>query len=169
MDSQKIQFSFIFLIWASLITLCASSYNDLILSDQYSILGNDHHELDSFPSKEQVVELFRQWKEKHQRVYRLPGEAERRFENFKRNLKYVLEKNRMKKSANSHRLGLNGFADMSNEEFRKVYLSSVKRPMGKRTSPTRRRLQSCVAPASLDWRKRGVVTGVKDQGNCGKF
>ncbi|PON77010.1 Peptidase C1A [Parasponia andersonii] len=168
MGSQEIQHSFIFLIWACLITLCLSSY-DLILSDQYSILGHDD-QLESFLSEEQVVELFQHWTEKHQRVYRLPEEAEKRFENFKRNLNFILEKNARKgRSPNGYQLGLNVFADLSNEEFRKIYLSNLEWPEEKESNLMRRRFQSCDAPLNLDWREKNVVTGVKNQGSCGKF
>lgn len=165
MSSKKIQSAFLFLIWACLTSL-ASSFS----SEYYSIVG---HELESFPPEERVVELFQRWKEKHRKVYRHSEEAERRFENFKRNLKYILEKNNgeRSRSENGHKLGLNRFADMSNEEFRKVYLSRVKRPGIKRRNPISRSLNgkssSCDAPSSLDWRKKGAVTGVKDQGDCG--
>ena len=116
-----------------------------------------------------MVELFQRWKLKHRKAYSHVVEAERRFENFKRNLKYIVEKNNEKRaSSGGHKLGLNKFADMSNEEFRQVYLSKVRKPSNKRNLKGKS-LESCDAPASLDWRKRGAVTGVKDQGDCGKF
>uniref|UniRef100_A0A803Q3M9 Uncharacterized protein n=1 Tax=Cannabis sativa TaxID=3483 RepID=A0A803Q3M9_CANSA len=150
-------------MWASLLLLCLSSH-DTKLSDDHD-LGN-YSILDSWDEM-RVVELFQNWKEKHKRVYRLPEEAEMRFENFKRNVKYILESS---KSRKGHQLGLNRFADLSNEEFRKLYLSNVTKPLGgkrRRNNPMRTRLDSCDAPSSLDWRKRGVVTAVKDQGDCG--
>lgn len=160
MGSQKILLALLFFIWVSL--ECSSSS----LPSEYSIVGDDRS--DQFPSEEGVVELFGRWKEKHRKVYKHAEEAERRFENFKRNLKYVLEKNNAKRrSPSSHRVGLNRFADLSNEEFRKVYMSNVKKPINKRSMQGR--MQSCEAPSALDWRKRGVVTAVKDQGDCGKF
>lgn len=155
------------LIWGSWAFLCYG-----ISSDEYSILALD---LDKLPSEEQVVELFQQWKQDHQKFYRHPEEAALRLENFKRNLKYIIEKNAMRNSPLSHRLGLNRFADMSNEEFRNKFFSKVKKPFGKRNSLTRSsglhvKDDSCEdAPSSLDWRKKGAVTGVKDQGNCGKL
>lgn len=165
MDSLKIEFSILFFIWASLTCLSSS------LSSEYSIIG---HELDRFPSEEGVVELFELWKQKHSKVYKHSEEAERRFQNFKKNLKYVLEKNAQRSSSIAHRVGLNRFADMSNEEFKNVYLSSVKKPINKmRNSNLKRnmrgRIQSCDAPSALDWRKKGVVTAVKNQASCGKL
>lgn len=167
MGSPKIQLALLFFIWVS---LECSSYS---LPSEYFVVGQD--QLDQFPSAERVAELFKRWKEKHGKAYNHAEEAERRFENFKRNLKYVLEKNNANaRSSNSHRVGLNKFADLRNEEFREVYLSNVKKPINRRNFDDLRRImqgriQSCEAPSALDWRKRGVVTGVKDQGDCGKF
>lgn len=168
MGSQQIQLLVVFFICASLTCLCFS------IPREYSIL--DHDGLDSSLSEERVIELFQQWREKHKRVYKNEHEAEKRFEIFRRNLNYIIEKNaRREPSPNAHSLGLNSFADMSNEEFREVYLSRVKKPFNKKSNTLISRsmqhtLRSCDdAPSSLDWRNKGVVTGVKDQGSCGKF
>ncbi|MFQ6652200.1 hypothetical protein Gotur_024178 [Gossypium turneri] len=162
MGFQRNILGFLFLILASLTSLSSS------LPSEYSIV---EHEIDAFLSEERVLEIFQQWKEKHRKVYRHAEEAEKRFENFKGNLKYILERN-AKRKANKweHHVGLNKFADMSNEEFRKAYLSKVKKPINKRITLSRnmrRKVQSCDAPSSLDWRNYGVVTAVKDQGSCG--
>lgn len=134
----------------------------------------DHNEVDRFPSEESALELFQRWKEKHTKIYNHIEEEMNRFQNFKRNLKYILDKNAKRRSPNSHRLGLNSFADMSNEEFKQVYLSKVKKPINKNnilgsSSSLLRRTQSCDAPSSLDWRNKGVVTPIKNQGGCGKL
>ncbi|KAG2687847.1 hypothetical protein I3760_09G069500 [Carya illinoinensis] len=165
MGSQKIQLAIICFIWALLTCLCFS------LPSEYSILGHDQ---ENFPSEERVVELFQRWRQKHRRVYKHAEEVEKRFENFRMNLEYIVEKNtRSRRSPKAHRLGLNRFADMSNEEFREVYMSKVKRPFTEKSntlisSKRQRKLRSCDdAPSSLDWRSKGIVTGVKDQGSCG--
>ncbi|KAL5096890.1 hypothetical protein RYX36_001217 [Vicia faba] len=132
------------------------------IPNEYSILAFDHTKL---PSEEQVVELFQQWKEDHQKFYRHPEEAALRLENFKRNLKYIIERNAMRNSPLGHRLGLNRFADMSNEEFKNKFISKVKKPISKRRHVKGETCED--APYSFDWRKKGAVTGVKDQGNCG--
>ncbi|WCJ27209.1 Granulin repeat cysteine protease family protein [Euphorbia peplus] len=133
------------------------------LPSEYSVVGNDLTEL---LSEERVKELFQAWKEKHRKVYTHLEEAEKRLENFRRNLKFVVHKN----SGEGHRVGLNRFADLSNDEFKQKYMSKVKKPMKKLRdgmSSSQRNLQNCVAPSTLDWRNKGVVTPVKDQGDCG--
>lgn len=170
-SSHKLQASLILFIWGSLACL---SYG---IPTKYSILG---YELDTYPlEEEQVVELFQNWKREHGKFYKYPEEVAMRFETFKRNLKYVVEKNAMRgTSPNAHRLGLNRFADMTNEEFRRTYFSKMKNPI--KTRDTYGLLkndggfhfkdESCEdAPSSLDWRKKGVVTGVKDQQQCGNL
>ncbi|OWM82796.1 hypothetical protein CDL15_Pgr008677 [Punica granatum] len=168
------------LILCSILCLASSAASNL--PEEYSIIREN--ELEGIVSEERVVELFRRWKEKHGKVYRSAGDAEKRLESFKRNLKYVLEKNaRMKAggpaAGKESRVGLNKFADLSNEEFREMYLSKVKKPASKRwgrqSSSLKRqrrrqlqRLGSCdSAPATLDWRNYGIVTAMKDQGSCG--
>lgn len=166
MGYQKFQLAILFLIWASLACLSFS------LPSEYSILGQEQ---DKFPTEERVIELFQQWMKEHKRVYKHAEEAKKRFENFRRNLKYIIENNAKRNSPNAYRLGLNKFADLSNEEFKKTYLSKVKKPINKMSNTLlsgsmQEKLKSCDdAPTSWDWRKKGVVTGVKDQGDCGKF
>ncbi|KAK7332047.1 hypothetical protein VNO80_28794 [Phaseolus coccineus] len=154
----KTQLVVLFLVWGSWAFLCYG------LPSEYSILALD---LDKFPSEEGVVELFQRWKEEHLKFYNHPEEAKLRLENFKRNLKYIVEKNAKRNYPYGHRVGLNRFADMSNEEFKHKFISKIKKPFSKRNGlPVND--DSCEeAPYTLDWRKKGVVTGVKDQGNCG--
>lgn len=164
-STLKIQLLLLFLFWCSTAFLC------LGIPSEYSILA---FELNKLPSEERLVELFQSWKEEHQKFYTHPEEAALRLENFKRNLKHIVEKNAMRNSPHGHVLGLNRFADLSNEEFKNKFISKVKMPFNKRNSLTSSGLHlkddSCEdAPSSLDWRKKGAVTGVKDQGDCGKL
>lgn len=170
MGSRKIQLALVFFIWASLGCLISSS----TLPTELSVTG------EVLASEERVRELFHLWREKHKRVYKHAEETAKRFEIFKNNLKYVIEKNSKANSQGGHMqiLGMNKFADMSNEEFKEKYLSKIKKPMSKKNNYLRRSMRqkkadagagtaSCEAPSSLDWRKKGAVTGIKDQGNCG--
>ncbi|CAN4105602.1 unnamed protein product [Withania somnifera] len=88
-----------------------------------------------------------------------------KLENFNRNVKYIVEKNSNRKSDSDHLVGLNNFADMSNEEFRQVHTSNIKMPSNKQSNTIS--ANSCNASPSKDWRKHGVVSEVKDQGGCG--
>ncbi|KAB1210228.1 Papaya proteinase 4 [Morella rubra] len=124
MGSHKIQLPILLFTWASLACLCFS------LPCEYSILD---HDLPNFPSEEVVVELFQQWMEKHKKVYKDAEEVVKRFENFRNSLKYIIEKNAERTSPNGYCLGLNSFSDMSNEEFRQVYLmSEMKQPFNQK-------------------------------------
>ena len=133
-------------------------------STQYSITGYDPEDL---RSEDRVTELFRHWREKHKKIYTHAEETLKRFENFKRNLRYVIERN---SGLAGFSVGLNRFADLSNEEFREKYTKKVKKQgkLSERWHTSRGSESECHAPRSLDWRKKGAVTAVKDQGNCGK-
>ncbi|KAM7505977.1 hypothetical protein LguiB_004881 [Lonicera macranthoides] len=161
--ATQLHITLLFFILVSLTSLTNSSTP----SPEFSIL--DH--ANDFLSEEKVSELFGLWKQKHGKVYKHAQEAEKRFENFKKNLEYILQKNSRK---SGHKVGFNGFADMSNEEFREIYMSKIKKPLSNKEVVSERssleregHTASCAAPTSLDWRKYGIVTGVKNQGGCG--
>ncbi|PIN26156.1 Cysteine proteinase Cathepsin L [Handroanthus impetiginosus] len=93
---------------------------------------------------------------------------ERKGSRFLRRLRYIDEQNTMPNR--TYKLGLNRFADLTNEEYRKMYLGT--RVDGKRrlTGTKSHRYNPKVGdklPDSIDWRKKGAVVPVKDQGNCG--
>ncbi|BAT73617.1 hypothetical protein VIGAN_01112100 [Vigna angularis var. angularis] len=68
-----------------------------------------------------------------------------------------------------NRLGLNKFADMTLEELSKMYLQDPKDVyVNMANKKMKKEKFSCDdAPASWDWRKKGVITEVKNQGHCG--
>ncbi|KAF9590293.1 hypothetical protein IFM89_032301 [Coptis chinensis] len=94
-------------------------------------------------------------------------EKETRFEIFKENVKRIESLNRA--GNRTYMLSVNGFADQTNEEFklaRNGYkgLCSPAKPL--HATPFRYE-NVTVVPSSMDWRKKGAVTPVKDQGQCG--
>ncbi|KAH7682107.1 Actinidain protein [Dioscorea alata] len=132
-----------------------------VLSEKFSIIEYDN-------VAENAFELFEMWSSKHGKVYHDPSEKAMRFDSFQKNLAYVLERNAQKELMPvGHTVGLNVFADLSNEEFRVKYLSKMKLAGKRKMTGMEEKKEECDAPYSLDWRKKGVVTGVKDQGQCG--
>ncbi|KAK9278661.1 hypothetical protein L1049_028234 [Liquidambar formosana] len=127
----------------------------------------DFHEKE-LESEERLWELYERWRS-HHTVSRSLEEKHRRFNVFKKNVKYVHEFNKQDKP---YKLKLNKYGDLTNHEFRSTYASSKVNhhrmfrgaPRGNGTFIYEKVTN---IPPSVDWRKKGAVTGVKDQGQCG--
>ncbi|KAH0434058.1 hypothetical protein IEQ34_026902 [Dendrobium chrysotoxum] len=116
----------------------------------------------------EMREIYERWMEQHGRNYNVLDEKERRFEVFKENLRYIDEHNAAADAGvHSFRLGLNRFADLTNEEYRASYLGT--RQHQRRWNPSDRYHVAFgeALPDSVDWRTKGAVAPVKDQGTCG--
>ncbi|KAK9667130.1 hypothetical protein RND81_14G235100 [Saponaria officinalis] len=138
---------------------------------EMSIINYDitHNFLDD---KNDVVlnHLFESWLVKHHKNYNALGEKEKRFEIFKDNLRFVNEHNSDETA--SFELEMNKFADLSNEEFRRLYFGERRKSavvLAAETVGSGRYLVKSgdVLPENVDWREKGAVTHVKDQGQCG--
>ncbi|CAJ1938664.1 unnamed protein product [Sphenostylis stenocarpa] len=123
--------------------------------------------LHKLSSEEEVLQLFQEWQNEHGRKYGNPQEKAKRFNIFQRNLRYINEMNAKRKSPTQHRLGLNKFADMSPEEFAETYLKQIEMPSNFESRKVRKDDGDCEnLPDSVDWREKGAVTEVRDQGDC---
>ncbi|XP_043687547.1 senescence-specific cysteine protease SAG39-like [Telopea speciosissima] len=114
-----------------------------------------------------ISEMHEQWMSRQGRVYKDAVEKELRFKIFKDNLNYIQSFNSI--ANQSYYLSLNKFADLTNEEFRS-YHNGFKRNNSQQPRLTGFRyekIEKAKLPSSLDWRKFGAVTHVKDQGQCG--
>ncbi|XP_062212441.1 senescence-specific cysteine protease SAG39-like [Phragmites australis] len=106
------------------------------------------------------------WMAQHGRTYKDEAEKARRLEIFRANAKLIDSFNAA--GENGHRLATNRFADLTDEEFRAAR-TGYRRPLPAAGSGRFRyeNLSLADAPQSMDWRRMGAVTGVKDQGSCG--
>ncbi|KAE9599928.1 hypothetical protein Lal_00045848 [Lupinus albus] len=106
------------------------------------------------------------WIAKHGKVYKDAEEKEKRFKVFKENVEYIESFNAA--SIKPYKLSINQFADQTNDEF-KAYRNGLKRLHGLRniTGTSFKYENVSHIPVALDWRKRGAVTPIKDQGQCG--
>nr|ABQ10202.1 cysteine protease Cp4 [Actinidia deliciosa] len=115
----------------------------------------------------EAMAIYEKWLTTHGKAYNAIGEKERRFEIFKDNLRFVDEHNAV---AGSYRVGLNRFADLTNEEYRSMFLGG-NMEMKERSASTKSDRYAFRAgdklPGSVDWREKGAVSPVKDQGQCG--
>ncbi|KAK7344728.1 hypothetical protein VNO77_14703 [Canavalia gladiata] len=118
-----------------------------------------------------VRHVYEAWLVKHGKAYNALGEKERRFEIFKDNLRFVEEHNRVDNGDKGFKLGLNKFADLTNEEYRAMLLgrrkSEKKGLLGSKRSGRYGYRAGEELPAAVDWRDKGAVVPVKDQGQCG--
>lgn len=111
--------------------------------------------------------VYEAWLAKHGKSYNALGEKERRFQIFKDNLRFIDEHNAENRT---YKVGLNRFADLTNEEYRSMYLgtrTAAKRRSSNKISDRYAFRVGDPLPESVDWRKKGAVVEVKDQGSCG--
>ncbi|KAF8015599.1 hypothetical protein BT93_H1193 [Corymbia citriodora subsp. variegata] len=118
----------------------------------------------------EVMEMYELWLTRHGKAYNGLGEKEMRLEVFKDNLRFIDEHNNSQNR--TYKLGLNKFADLTNDEYRAMYLgtrSEAKRRVMKSRNASRRYAVRAGdrLPESVDWRLKGAVNPIKDQGTCG--
>lgn len=142
---------------------------------------NDHLQLPSdswWRTDEEVRSIYLQWSAEHGKTNNnnngIINEQDKRFNIFKDNLRFIDLHNEKNKNA-TYKLGLTKFTDLTNEEYRSLYL-------GARTEPVRRiakaknvnqKYSAAVdgkeVPETVDWRLKGAVNPIKDQGSCGNY
>ena len=115
-----------------------------------------------------MSERHEEWMARYGRTYKDIADKERRYKIFKDNVEYIESVN----SAGINRrytLSINEFADQTNEEFKASRNGYKMSSHPKSSEITSFRYENVEAvPNSMDWRKKGAVTPVKDQGQCGK-
>ncbi len=134
----------------------------LALAGVFTAFHCKSHKLGAASIPAEVREAFQTWKQTYGKLYASPSEEAHRLANFHRAFVRVTRKNAVK----SYRSALNKFSDLSKDEFKakhtglkfnkKAYLDYENSLLTKTPSN------------DVDWRtKTGVVTPIKDQGQCG--
>ncbi|ONI27173.1 hypothetical protein PRUPE_1G072300 [Prunus persica] len=106
---------------------------------------------------------YEQWMARYGRVYTDIQEKEMRFKIFKENVAFIESSN---SDANKpYKLSVNQFADLTNEEFKASRNGFLGHECSTKT--TTFKYENVTAPPTVDWRTKGAVTPIKDQGQCG--
>lgn len=112
--------------------------------------------------------MHNSWMTANGKKYDSLDEKNLRYAIFKDNLKFIDEHNESE-NGRSYNIGLNRFADLTNMEYQKMYV-------GTRVAVSRGRkaddrylynVSDDELPTIVDWREKGAVSGIKDQGTCG--
>jgi len=110
-------------------------------------------------TEQEYQDSFTSWMHEHNRVY-ASHEFFHRYNAFRANMDFVEKWNAENKLTE---VGLNNMADLTNEEYQKIYLGTHI------TVEDYKLVEEEYVPTAdtVNWKTKGAVTGVKDQGQCG--
>jgi len=106
--------------------------------------------------------IFNKWMVKYEKNYASAAEESTRFAIFKDNLKLIRKSNKNNKHMT---LGMNQFGDLTSSEFT-AQMNGYRKSNAQRNGTPYVRTQQTL-PTTVDWREKGAVTGIKNQGQCG--
>ncbi|XP_005184486.2 putative cysteine proteinase CG12163 isoform X1 [Musca domestica] len=119
---------------------------------------SNHHNLNK------VEHLFSKFQVKYKRHYHTTMERQMRMRIFKQNLKIIQELNA--NEMGSAKYGITEFADLTSTEYKQRTGLWQRDPVKSAATP-KAEIPNIDLPKEFDWREKGVISPVKNQGNCG--
>jgi cysteine peptidase B len=107
---------------------------------------------------------FEAFKAKYHKKYPTKQNEEARFATFVANVKKAGE---LQKANPLATFGVNEFADLTEAEFKRYHNAEQHYARRARTQPVEDTTLASAAGKKIDWRAKGAVTAVKNQGQCG--
>lgn len=103
----------------------------------------------------------------YDKTYSSGEEEQARYSIFQSNLRTIEEHNNQYISKEkTWFMGINQFSDLTDVEFKDIYLTAHSKrdikPIGRFVRP-----RDVSIPDAIDWRRKGAVLSVKNQGKCG--
>jgi cathepsin L len=140
----------------------------LLLTSFLSVFSADFNlrkrELTTFLNEGDEWNQFTNFQERFSKRYENIQEMETRFQIFRTNLRNIILHNL--DYTQNFTMGINQFTDLTPQEFKDQYVNGRSENLGSFGCKVFSSGGSGL-PSSVDWRQKGVVNPVRDQGQCG--
>ena len=164
---SSIKFGIVIGIIIAFLLICSIDKDAMITKVYESGLLTSHVEI----AEDEFQREFMSFIADYGKSYQDSVEFYRRYTIFKQNYQHIMNHN-VDADEHGFELGVNKFADISNEEFRSTHLglNPPHRPSTSKYLKSRYMKKEKTfndLPDKVDWREEGVVNEPKDQGYCG--